>query len=84
MLTKTLFGLAADLLRAVNVAILAMAEPIMMMMKSEFGTKWVSDFTFLRRKMMILTTHLEEKLTKAMTWQKKGRQVPRATSPKYD
>ena len=45
MLTKTLFGLAAILLRAVDVAISAMTEQMTQMRMANFITKWVSDLT---------------------------------------
>ena len=82
MLTKTLFGLAADLLRAVDVAISAMADLIQRMMMSNFGTIWVSDLHPRPLEAQHGDTNyaLEQKLTRAMTWQEKRRQNPKGIS----
>lgn len=45
MLTKMLFGLAADLLKAVDAVIPIKEEPMTLMRMSDFGTIWVSDLT---------------------------------------
>ena len=54
MLTKTLFGLAVDLLRLV---ISAMAEMTQLMMMWDFGTIWVSDLTHRPTEAQHVDTH---------------------------
>lgn len=54
MLTKTLFGLAADLLRRV---VSDMEEMIELMMMWDFGTIWVSDLTHRPTEAQHVDTH---------------------------